>query len=315
MIGFIIRRLGSMVLVLFAVSVLVFAIFNIIPGGDPAVRMAGKNPTPEQINAIRKEWGFDKSLPTQYVRMMEKTFSGELISYSNRENVTDRIKEGLPRTLSLTFWSSLFMLVGGVALGMLSALKPNSLADRAINAIAVVGISLPVFWIGGLMSYYLGSKAGIIPAGGYVSISEGGVGQWFWHLLAPSLAISFLFIGIYSRVLRGDLLDALRADYVRTAEAKGLSRKRVVVRHALRNALIPMITLWGIDVAITLGGGAVLTETVFDLDGVGAYLAESTGTLDVPPVMAITLFGAFAVVVMNAFVDILYAYLDPRIRL
>ncbi|MBO9531578.1 MAG: ABC transporter permease [Solirubrobacteraceae bacterium] len=315
MIGFIIRRLASMVLVLFAVSVLVFAIFNIIPGGDPAVRMAGKNPTDVQIEAIRKEWGFDKPVTTQYAKMIEKTFDGQLISYSNRENVLERIKEGLPRTLSLTFWSSLFMLVGGIALGMLSALRPNSFADRTINAIAVVGISLPVFWIGGLMSYYLGSKAGIIPAGGYVSISEGGVLDWFWHLLAPSLAISFLFIGIYSRVLRGDLLDALRADYVRTAEAKGLSKRRVVVRHALRNALIPMITLWGLDVAITLGGGAVLTETVFDLDGVGAYLADSTRSLDVPPVMAITLLGAIAVVVMNAIIDILYAYLDPRIRL
>lgn len=315
MTGFIVRRLGSMIVVLFAVSVLVFAIFNIIPGGDPAVRMAGKNPTDAQIAAIRRDWGFNDSLPQQYVTMMKKVFSGDLISYSNRENVMDRIKEGLPRTLSLTFWSSLFMLIGGVALGMLSALRPNTLADRTINAFAVVGISLPVFWIGSLMSYYLGSKAGIIPAGGYVSISEGGVFDWFWHLFAPSLAISFLFVGIYSRVLRGDLLDALRADYVRTAEAKGLSRNRVVVRHALRNALIPMITLWGLDVAITLGGGAVLTETVFDLDGVGAYLAESTRTLDVPPVLAITLLGAIAVVVVNALIDILYAYLDPRIRL
>lgn len=315
MTGFIIRRLGSMVLVLFAVSVLVFAIFNVIPSGDPAQRMAGKNPRPEQVEAIRKEWGFDKPVTTQYVTMMEKTFSGDLMSYTNRENVVDRIKEGLPRTLSLTLFSSLFMLIGGVALGMLSALRPNTFADRAINAVAVVGISMPVFWIGALMSYYLGSKAGLIPPGGYESIADGGILGWFWHLLAPSLAIAFLFIGIYSRVLRGDLLDALRADYVRTAEAKGLSRRRVVVRHALRNALIPMVTLFGLDVAITLGGGAVLTETVFDLDGVGAYLAEATRTLDVPPVLAITLFGAVAVVVMNALVDILYAYLDPRIRL
>ncbi|MEH3054306.1 MAG: ABC transporter permease [Patulibacter minatonensis] len=315
MIGFIIRRLGSMVLVLFAVSVLIFVIFNVIPSNDPAVRMAGKNPTPTQIEAIRRDWGFDKPVTTQYVRMIEKTFNGELISYSNRQNVTERIKEGLPRTLSLTFFSSLFMLLGGILLGMLGALKPNSKSDRAVNAFAVTGISLPVFWTGSLASYYLGSKAGVIPAGGYVEISEGGVLQWFWHLLAPSIVISLLFIGIYSRVVRGDLLDALRADYVRTAEAKGLSRRRVVVRHALRNALIPMITLWGLDVAITLGGGAVLTETVFDLDGVGAYLAESVQTLDVPPVLAITMFGAIAVVVMNALVDILYAYLDPRIRL
>jgi len=314
MIKFVLRRIGAMVIVLFAVSVLVFTIFNVIPGGDPAIRMAGKNPTTQQVEAIRKDWGFDKPITTQYVRMMEKTFSGDLISYSNRQNVIDRIKEGLPRTFWLTVFSSTIMLIVGVALGILSALKPNSWMDRIINAIAVVGISLPVFWIGALMSYYLGSKAGIIPAGGYVSISEGGVLQWMWHLIAPSVAISILFIGIYSRVLRGDLVEALRSDYVRTAEAKGLSRKRVVLRHALRNALIPMITLWGLDVAITLGGGAVLTETVFDLDGVGAYLAEATRTLDVPPVMAITLFGAIVIVVLNALVDILYAYLDPRIR-
>jgi peptide/nickel transport system permease protein len=313
-IKFVLRRIGAMVIVLFAVSVLVFTIFNVIPGGDPAIRMAGKNPTTQQVEAIRKDWGFDKPITTQYRRMMEKTFSGDLISYSNRQNVIDRIKEGLPRTFWLTVFSSTIMLIVGVALGILSALKPNSWMDRIINAIAVVGISLPVFWIGALMSYYLGSKAGIIPAGGYVSISEGGVLQWMWHLIAPSVAISILFIGIYSRVLRGDLVEALRSDYVRTAEAKGLSRKRVVLRHALRNALIPMITLWGLDVAITLGGGAVLTETVFDLDGVGAYLAEATRTLDVPPVMAITLFGAIVIVVLNALVDILYAYLDPRIR-
>jgi len=315
MTGFILRRLASMVLVLFTVSVLIFAIFNVIPDSDPAQRMGGKNATVEQVAAIRKEWGFDRPVTTQYVKMLKNTFSGDLISYNNRENVTGRIKEGLPRTLALTFWSSLFMLIGGVALGVLSALRPHTFADRAVNAVAVIGISLPVFWVGSLMSYYLGSKAGLIPAGGYVSISEGGIAGWFWHLLAPSVAIAFLFTGIYSRVLRGDLLDALHADYVRTAEAKGLSRRRVVMRHALRNALIPMVTLWGFDVAVTLGGGAVLTETVFDLDGVGAYLAESIGTLDVPAVMAITLFGAVAVVVINAIVDILYAYLDPRIRL
>ncbi len=311
---FILRRLGAMVIVLFAVSVIVFAIFNVIPSSDPAARMAGKNATPTQIAQIRKEWGFDKSLPTQYVKTMGKLFSGDLISYSNRENVVDRIKEGIPRTFWLTVFSSLLMLVVGVALGVLSALRPGSIADRVINAIAVTGISLPVFWIGALMSYYLGSQAGIIPAGGYVSISEGGVLQWFWHLIAPSVAISILFIGLYSRVLRGDLVDALRSDYVRTAEAKGLSRRRVIVRHALRNAMIPMITLWSLDVALTLGGGAVLTETVFDLNGVGAYLAEATRRLDVPPVMAITFFGAIVIVVLNAAVDILYAYLDPRIR-
>lgn len=314
MIGFIVRRVLAMVLVLFAVSVLVFAIFNVIPGDDPAQRMGGKNATPTQVEAIRKEWGFDESLPVQYVKTMEKLFSGELISYSTRENVVDRIKEGIPRTAALAFGAAIFMLLGGIALGTLSALKPNSKSDRIINGFAVIGISLPVFWLGSMVSYYLGSKAGIIPAGGYVEISEGGVGQWLWHLIAPWIVLAILFIGIYSRVLRGDLVDALRSDHVRTARAKGLDERRVVTKHGLRTALIPMITLWGLDVGLLLGGGAVLTETVFDLDGVGAYFADSIGTLDVPPVLAVTMFGAFVIVILNAIIDVLYAFLDPRIR-
>ncbi len=161
---FIVRRLLAMVLVMFATSVAVFAIFNVIPGGDPALRMAGKNATAEQVAAIRRDWGFDDPLPTQYVRMMEKTLSGDLISYTNQENVVDRIREGLPHTLSLTIFSSLLMLAGGIALGMASALRPGSAWDRVVNVVAITGVSLPVFWTGALMSYYLGSQAGIIPA-------------------------------------------------------------------------------------------------------------------------------------------------------
>ncbi len=311
---FIIRRILAMVLVLFAVSVLVFSIFNVIPGGDPAVRMAGKNPTDTQIAAIREEWGFNESVPTQYVRTMQKVFNGDLISYSTQENVIDRIVDGIPRTLSLAAGAAVLMLLGGIALGTLSALKPNSLSDRLINGFAVIGISLPVFWLGSVVSYYLGSKAGLIPPGSYVPISEGGIGQWAYHLLAPWIVLAVLFIGIYSRVLRGDLVDALRSDHVRTARAKGLGERQVITKHGLRTALIPMITLWGLDVGLLIGGGAVLTETVFDIDGVGAYFADSVGTLDVPPVLAITLFGAVVIVVLNALIDILYAFLDPRIR-
>ena len=314
MIGFIVRRLLAMVLVLFAVSVLVFAIFNVIPGDDPAQRMGGKNATPTQVEAIREEWGFDESLPVQYAKTMQKLFSGELISYNTRENVVDRIKEGIPRTAALTFGAAFFMLLGGIALGTLSALKPNSKSDRIINGFAVIGISLPVFWLGSMVSYYLGSKAGIIPAGGYSEVAEEGVAQWAWHLVAPWVVLAILFIGIYSRVLRGDLVDALRSDHVRTARAKGLGERSVVTKHGLRTALIPMITLWGLDVGLLLGGGAVLTETVFDLDGVGAYFADSIGTLDVPPVLAVTMFGAFVIVILNAIIDVLYAFLDPRIR-
>jgi peptide/nickel transport system permease protein len=249
----------------------------------------------------------------QYVKTMQKVFSGDLISYSTRENVTERIVEGLPRTAALAAGSAILMLLGGIVLGVFSALRPNSTADRAINGFAVVGISLPVMWLGAVVTYY-GSQLGIVPNGGYVEISEGGFGQWFWHLIGPWVVLSILFIGIYSRVLRGDLVDALRSDHVRTARAKGLSERRVIGRHGLRTALIPMLTLWGLDVGLLLAGGAVITETVFDLDGVGAYFADSVGTLDVPPVLAITLLGAFIIVVLNAIIDILYAVIDPRIR-
>ena len=315
MTAFIIKRIAGMLAVIFAVSVLTFLIFNVIPNGDPAIRMAGKNPTATQVEAIRKEWGFDKSIPSQYVTTMKKVFTGDLISYTAQEDVTARIRSGLPHTIALAVGAALLMLLGGIGLGAYSALRPNSFGDRAVNAFAVVGISMPVFWIGAIASYYLGSKAGIFPAGGYVTIAEGGVGQWLYHLILPCVVLSVLFIGIYSRVLRGDLIDALRSDHVRTARAKGVPERRVLLRHALRTALIPMITLWGLDVGLLLGGGAVLTESVFDLNGVGQYLADSIRTLDVPPVLAITLLGATVIVVLNTLIDILYALLDPRIRL
>ncbi|MDQ8047052.1 MAG: ABC transporter permease [Patulibacter sp.] len=315
MIAFVLRRIIGMIAVLFAVSVLTFVIFNVIPNGDPAIRMAGKNPTVTQVAGIRRDWDFDKPLPDQYVKMMQKVFSGDLISYAQRDNVTDRIKQGLPKTIFLAVGAAFFMLIGGIALGALSALRPNSVADRVINAFAVTGISMPVVCLGAITSYYLGSKLHIFPAGGYVTIAQGGVGQWLYHLLLPCLVLAVLFIGIYSRVLRGDLVDALRSDHVRTARAKGLPERQVLIHHALRTALIPMVTLWGLDVGLLLGGGAVLTESVFDLNGVGAYFAQSIASLDVPPVLEITLFGATVIVVLNTFIDILYAFLDPRIRL
>lgn len=311
---FILRRLVAMVLVLFAVSVLTFAIFNVIPSSDPAVRMAGKSPKQGQVEAIRREWGFDKPLPVQYVTTMRKVFTGDLRSYRTREDVMDRIADGLPRTLSLTIGAGVLMLLGGIGLGVLSALKAGSWADRVTGAVAVIGMSMPVFWFGALVSYYLGSKLGVIPPGSYAGLTDEGPARWAWHLIAPWLVLSFLFVGIYSRVLRSDLLGAMQSDHVRTARAKGLPSRQVITQHGLRTALIPVLTLWGLDVGLILGGGGVLTEKVFDIGGVGQYFAEAVSTLDVPPVLAVTLLGATVIVVVNALVDILYAVLDPRIR-
>lgn len=312
---FVIRRLIAMTFVLFMVSVLVFFIFNVIPNGDPAVRMAGKQVTPQVVEQIRQEWGFDESLPVQYKNTMEKLFTGELISYNNRVNVTEEIRRGAPRTFSLAIGAALTWLVIGVALGLFTAVRAGKWSDSLVTVLALIGISMPVFWLGALASYYLGYKAGIFPNGGYETFADGGIGGWLQHLILPWAVLATLFIGVYSRVVRSSVLDTINDDYVRTARAKGLSERRVLVKHVLRNSLIPVVTLWGLDFSLAIGGGAILTETVFDLQGIGQYLAESIRRLDVPPVLAITMFGAFFIVIFNTLIDIVYAFLDPRIRL
>jgi peptide/nickel transport system permease protein len=310
---FIARRLVAMALVLLAISILTFLIFNVIPNGDPARRLAGRNPTPEQLSAIRSQWGFDKPVTVQYVKTMEKIFTGDLVSYANQINVIDEIKGGLPRTFSLAIGAGIMWMFFAIVLGLYTAIKAGKFADSALTVLALVGISTPVFLVGALMNYYLGFKAGIFPNGGYVDLTKNPL-QWFYHLIMPWTALSILFIGFYSRVLRSNILDTINDDHVRTARAKGIPERQIMVRHVLRNSLIPIVTLWGLDFAAVIGGGAILTETVFDLQGVGQFAADSIKTLDVPPVLAITMLGAFFIVVLNTFVDIVYAALDPRIR-
>jgi peptide/nickel transport system permease protein len=312
---FIVRRLAGMVVVMFAVSVLTFLIFNVIPNGAPEDRMAGKNSTPVQIAAIRREWGFDKPLYTQYYTTMKKVLDGDLISYANQTNVVDEIKRGIPRTFALAIGAALLWFALGLALGLYTAIRAGRWTDTLVTVLALVGVSMPVFWLGALASYYLGFKAGIFPNGGYSEIADGGLWEWVKHMILPWCVLATLFVGVYSRVLRSNVLDTINDDYVRTARAKGLTERRVMIHHVLRNSLIPIVTLWGLDFGAVLGGGAILTESVFDLQGVGQYFADSIGQLDVPPVLAVTLFGAFFIVLLNTIVDIVYAALDPRIRL
>ena len=311
---FVVRRLGQMLLVLFAVSALTFLIFNVIPGGDPAVRMAGRHPDPGQLDRIRAEWGFNDPVYVQYVKTMQKTFTGDLFSYTTNIDVVDELRKRAPRTFALAIGAAIIWMLAATAIGVYTAARAGRIADRSITILALVGISMPVFWVGALMNYYLGFKWGIFPNGGYVPFTED-PWQWFYHLIMPWTALSILFIGVYSRVLRSNILDTINEDYVRTARAKGISERRVMLKHVLRNSLIPIVTLWGLDFGAVLGGGTILTETVFDIQGVGQYAAESIGQLDVPPVLAITLFGSFFIVLLNTVVDILYAALDPRIRL
>jgi peptide/nickel transport system permease protein len=311
---FAIRRLVGMVLVLFAVSLLVFAIFNLIPNSDPAQRMAGKNADAVLVKSIEEDWGFDEPLWVQYGSMMEKIFTGELISYGDQLNVDERIVEGLPATFSLGIGAAVIWLFFGVLFGYLSGTRAGGWLDRALTVGAVAGISIPVFLLASVFLYFLTYKIELFPASGYVPLLEDPV-QWAYHLILPWFTLAILNIGFYSRVLRSSMLDVLGEDYVRTARAKGLDENRVMVRHVLRNSLIPIVTLFGLDFGATIFGGAIITEVIFSLGGVGSYAADSITNLDLPPLMAITFFGAFFVVLFNAITDILYAYLDPRIRL
>ena len=311
---FVVRRVLQMLVVMFAVSVLTFLIFNVLPGGDPALRMAGRNPDPSQLKRIRADWGFNEPVYVQYVKTMGQVFSGDLVSYSTQQNVWQELKGRIPRTFALAIGAAIMWMLFATALGLYTAIKAGKFADRFLTILALIGISMPVFWIGALMNYYLGFKLGWFPNGGYVPFSDD-PWQWFYHLLMPWTALSLLFIGVYSRILRSNVLDTINEDYVRTARAKGLTERRVLLNHVLRNSLIPIVTLWGLDFGAVVGGGAILTETVFELQGVGQYAAESIGQLDVPPVLFVTIFGAFFIVLLNTVVDVLYAALDPRVRL
>jgi peptide/nickel transport system permease protein len=311
---FLVRRLISLVLVLFAISVLTFLIFQTIPNGDPAVRLAGRTATPKTIQTVRRTWGFDKPVYEQYWITMKKVFTGSVVSYAQQVNVIDEIKRDLPPTLSLAIGAGVIWLFFGIVFGLLSAITAGRFLDRALTVLALVGVSTPVFLIGALMLYLLAYKLTIFPNGGFVPLTQDPY-QWFIHMVLPWTALSVLFIGFYSRVLRSNILDTINEDYVRTARAKGLSERRVMIRHVLRNSLIPIVSLWGLDFAAVIGGGAILTESVFNLGGVGQYAAQSIGQLDVPPVLVITMLTAFFVVLLSAVVDVLYAVLDPRIRL
>jgi peptide/nickel transport system permease protein len=214
----------------------------------------------------------------------------------------------------LAIGAGIIWLTLGILFGVITAIRAGRFSDRALTVLAFIGVSCPPFFLGALLIYYAGYKANIIPLGGYVPLTSDPWG-WFTHMIGPWIVLSVLFIGIYSRVLRSTILDTQHEDYVRTAKAKGLSERRVLTRHVLRNSLIPVISLFGLDFAQVIGGGAILTESVFNLHGVGQFAAESIARLDVPPVLVITMLTAVAVVVLSAIVDILYAVLDPRIRL
>src|SRR4029077_17373196 len=218
----------------------------------------------------RKQWGFDKPIYVQYYRTMEKIITGDVISYNQQLPVWGQIKQDAPATLSLAIGAGIIWLSLGILFGVIAALAAGRWLDRTLTVLSLIGVSTPVFLIGAVFLYIFSYKLGWFPLGGYVKLTDN-PGEWFTHLILPWIALSVLFIGVYSRLLRSTILDTISEDYVRAARAKGISENRVMIRHVLPNSLIPIVSLFGLDFAAVLGGGAILTETVFNLQGIGQY--------------------------------------------
>jgi peptide/nickel transport system permease protein len=314
MLRFTVRRSLSAIALLFATSVVVFAIFEVIPSYNPAREIAGRNATPTTVEEVSKKYGFDKPIYVQYVNTMKLIFSGQVIDYQDDLNVVDQFKQKFPVTLSLVVPAGIIWFVTAVVLGSLSALRVGRFSDRALMVAAILGVSIPIFLLAELLLYLFAYKWTIFPNTGYVHFGDSPT-QWAYHLILPWISIAVLSIGFYSRVLRSNLLDMVNQDFVRTARAKGLPQRSVFRHHVLRNSIMPIITMFGLDFATLLGGAALVTETVFNIPGIGQYEASAIGNLDVPPILVGAMFTAFFVVLFGAIVDVLYAVLDPRIRL
>jgi peptide/nickel transport system permease protein len=319
--AFVVRRLTSMVLVLFAISVLVFVIFFAIPGVDPSRQMAGRNPTPETIKAIKHEFGLDEPLPVQYVLVMKHLLvTRDLQSYTNRGvEVVPEILRATPVTFSLIIGAAVIWVVASVIIGVAAALLRGTLWDPLLMSLALLGIAMPVFWVGEVANLFTQDRwhdtflFSWVPPLGYTPFTEDPV-MWFKHLVIPWITLALLYIGLYARILRSALVEAEGQDFVRTARSKGISEQRVLGRHELRVSMITFVSLFGLDFGALAAGGALLTEVVFGLPGVGRLTYRSLAGLDLPVIMATVLYGAFFIVIANALVDILYARLDPRIR-
>lgn len=321
MIFAVLQRLGQMLFVMFGISALVFLIFFATPGSDPAARLAGRNASPETVEAIRREFGFDRPLPVQYGVMMTKLFvTQDLTSFVNRGyRVVPAVIAAAPVTLSLVAGAAVLWIVGGILVGVLAALTRDTLVDRGLMALALIGVSMPVYWLGEMMNLMSQSRFhdtwlfSWVPALGYKPLVQDPAG-WFKTLVIPWFTLAALYIGIYGRVLRANLVEAYQEDFIRTARAKGLSPARVMLRHALRTSLIPFVTMFGLDFGVLVGGAALLTEVVFGLNGVGRLTYQALLNLDLPMILGTVMYASFFVVIANALVDLVYVLIDPRVR-
>jgi peptide/nickel transport system permease protein len=318
---YLIRRTLFLILVLFIVSLLTFLIFVKLPAGDPARRAVGRSVTPEQIEAARVAFGLDKPLIVQYARFAKGLvplpgwFLTEDVyySYGSFVAVKEEIYRRLPVTITLALGAAVIWLAMGIPIGIISGVRKGSVWDRAGMVFALIGVSMPVFWLGQLLLYLFWFQLGWAPSSGLE------IGDSIWTAIAkgefilPWITLAFTSAAFYARMVRGNLIETMNEDYIRTARAKGLAERRVIYKHGLRGALTPVVTMLGLDIGL-LFGGAFITETLFGLPGIGQYAVQAIFVNDFPVVMGVTVLGAMFIAVANLVVDVVYAFLDPRVR-
>ncbi|MFE5809149.1 MULTISPECIES: ABC transporter permease [unclassified Streptomyces] len=331
---YIVRRLFAAVFLLLVVSAITFAIFFLLPrlaGGTAdslATQYVGKNPSPESIAAVKKNLGFDQPLYAQYWDFLRGIFAGRefnygpdpsqcnapCLGYSFKDHVEvwPDIVTRLPVTASLTLGAAFIWLITGVTTGVVSALRPGSLFDRLAMGVALAGVSLPMFFTGTLSLAVFVFNWPVF-TNVYVDFSEDPA-AWFQGLVLPWCTLAFLYSALYARLTRAGMLETMSEDYIRTARAKGLRERVVVTRHGLRSALTPIVTIFGMDFGLLLGG-AIVTETVFSYHGIGEYAYHAIAVNDLPKILGVTLFAGFFIVLCNLVVDLVYAIIDPRVRL
>jgi len=315
--AYIVRRVLWAVLLLLVVSFLTFVIFDVFPYADPASLRAGRNATPALIHQIRVNLGLNKPFYTQfwiYLKGLVEHFNLGY-SYYNSESVRSEIFSRLPATISVTVGGFIVWMLIGIPVGIVSAIRPRSILDRVLMGGSLVAISAPVYFLG-LVSLFLfaqgtGQLQWFGAPGSYVPISQS-FGTWFNSLVLPWVTLAAAFAAFYARMVRGSLIETMNEDYIRTARSKGLSEIKVITKHGLRSALTPVVTMAGMDVGLLLGG-AILTEIVFNIPGIGRYAYGAITNADLPAIQGTVLFGAFFIVFANLVVDILYAFLDPRV--
>jgi peptide/nickel transport system permease protein len=324
-IRYIIRRLLWAVVLFIAVTAVTYCIFFLLPA-DPARQMAGKSASPQEVERVREALGLDDPIYQQYGRFLKQLVIEQSLgtSYANRQEVNDIVAAAAPVTASLVFGGMVLWMLVALPIGVYSALRPRSALDRTAMVGVLIGISAHPVWIGLLLSYFFGYKLGWTPIQGYCEVftpPPGDTGcsgfvlwQWAYHLILPWITIAVLYAAFYVRMIRSNTMETLSEDYVRTARAKGVRESRVLRSHVLRNAMLPVVTMLGMDLALALGG-AIFTEYVFGLPGLGKEAVESVRRFDYPVTVGLTVFATTVVILFNLIVDLLYAYIDPRIRL